>query len=160
MWEKARVGWFERIAWKHVHYHAQRVGHAWATELNWTEWLMLNIFSCANLLSIYLFWQGTCLNLLLIYLAGWFLYFSVTEFWQSFSRSGCSPLSATYFANVCCPSVACLLGLLTVSCIKQKHLVWWSLLIIFSFMDCVFSGTSKMSLHSSGSCFLSDVLQF
>ena len=32
----------------------QRVGHDWATELNWTEWVMLSIFSCV-------FWPSVCL---------------------------------------------------------------------------------------------------
>ena len=38
---------------------SQRVGHDWATELNWTEWLiMFSIFSYAFWSSVYLLWKN------------------------------------------------------------------------------------------------------
>jgi len=38
---------------------SQRVGHDWATELNWTEWLiMFSIFSYASWSSVYLLWKN------------------------------------------------------------------------------------------------------
>ena len=43
-----------REAWHAAIHGSQRVGHDWATELNWTECpVMLNIFSYAHLLFIY-----------------------------------------------------------------------------------------------------------
>ena len=43
----------------------RRVRHNWATELNWTEWLiMLSMFLCAKLPSIYLL----CLSVWILYL--------------------------------------------------------------------------------------------
>ena len=87
------------------------------------EYLFMCLFAvCISFLTRYLFKSFAHL------LAGWFLYFCITEFWQFFLHPGYSPLSVAYFADVCCPSVACLLVPLTVSCMRQKHLLWWSLL--------------------------------
>ena len=56
-----------------------RVEHNWATELNWTEWLMmLNILSCAYLPSINICLLDEVFDYFLLlahFLIGWFIFF-------------------------------------------------------------------------------------
>ena len=96
--------------------------------------LMTNVeylFIC--LFAVYISFLTRYLFKSFAHLFSWVIYFFITEFWQFFLHSGYSPLSVTYFANVCSQSVACLLVLLTVSCINQKYVLWWSLLNHFFF---------------------------
>ena len=67
----------------------QRVGHNWATELNWTEWwMMLSNILCASLPTIYFFGKMSVLS---IFLLGCFFFCWILRvlyiFWiQSFIR--------------------------------------------------------------------------
>lgn len=69
-----------------------------------------------------------------------------------------SPFSDISFANIFCPSVACLFILLTLSFTDQKILILMSSLSIISFMNCTFDVVSKRSSPYARSSRFSSVL--
>ena len=86
----------------------QRVGHDWATELNWTEWLVISIFSCAIcIVSIQMFcpFFPICCCFLII------------EFWECFLYSR-SSMFCRYFLTIC--------GLPFILLKEQILNNWWS----------------------------------
>ena len=105
----------------------------------------MSIFSCIYWPSVCLLWRKVCLGLLLIFLFGFFVFFSylvwtVLIFWKW------SPLSVPSFANIFLCSVGCLFISFMVSFAVQKFQSLIRSHIIFAFISIALGDWPKKTL--------------
>ena len=125
--------------------------------LNWTEQLViLSIFSCASLPSVYLLWRDICIDLPPIF----FFFDWVVWFFWILSCVNClhileiNPLSVASSANIFSHSEGCLFVLFTVSFAVQKVLNFISFIFISSVYFC-YSHYSRRWIKKRSLCDLS-----